>query len=150
MIGGRNASSIGGRTVNSEVEAAFDRLLATVPAETHAVLKTCSATLGVYQLVTEGAERHGVKVALPAATGVNGCDGAGLQFTLLGFTHTIDADHFLSGGDTWKVEWRCPHDRNVSYDGVTFEAMFDGIIDTMQDGWTSQWYKCPACDRGKS
>ncbi len=39
--------------MNSEVEAAFERLSATVPAETHAMLRTCSAALGVYQLVRE-------------------------------------------------------------------------------------------------
>lgn len=135
--------------MSTEVAEAFERLLAMVPAETHAVLGTCSAALGVYQLVAESAERHGVEVGLPAATGINDCDGAGLQFTLLGFTHTVDADHLLSGGDTWKVEWRCPHGRNVTCEGVTFDAAFDGVIETMRDGWSSQWYKCPTCDRGK-
>lgn len=132
--------------MNSEVEAAFERLLATVPAETHAVLKTCSTALGVYQLVTESAERHGVEVPLPAAKRLNYGGSHLLQFTLLGRTHIINAGHFRSGGDTWTIDWRCPHGRNVTYEGVTFEAAFDGIIDTMQDGWSSQWYKCPMCD----
>ncbi len=135
--------------MNLEVEAAFERLLATVPVETHAVLKTCRVALGVFQLAAESAARRGVEVALPTTAGMDDSDRAGLQFTLLGFTHTIDADHVLSGGDTWKMDWRCPHGRNVAYEGITFEATFDGIIDTMRDGWSGQWYECPSCDRGK-
>ncbi len=136
--------------MNSEVEAAFERLSATVPAETHAMLRTCSAALGVYQLVAESAERHDVEVSLPTAARLDGGGCHLLQFTLLGLTHTIDVDHFLSGSDTWKMDWRCPHGRNVAYEGVTFDAAFDGAIDTMQDGWSSQWYKCPTCDRDQS
>lgn len=135
--------------MNSEVEAAFERLLATVPAKTHAVLRTCSTALGVYQLVAESAERHDVEVSMPADARLDGTDGSLLQFTLFGLTHTIDVDHPLSGGDTWKIAWRCPHGRNVTCEGVTFDAAFDGVIETMQDGWSSQWYKCPTCDRGK-
>ena len=58
--------------MNSEVEAAFERLSATVPAETHAMLRTCSAALGVYQLVAESAERHDVEVSLPTAARLDG------------------------------------------------------------------------------
>lgn len=108
--------------MNLEVEAAFERLLATVPVETHAVLKTCRVALGVFQLAAESAARRGVEVALPTTAGMDDSDRAGLQFTLLGFTHTIDADHVLSGGDTWKMDWRCPHGRNVAYEGITFET----------------------------
>jgi hypothetical protein len=136
--------------VSSEVEAAFERLLATVPVETHAVLGTCSALLGVYQLVAESAKRHDIEVSLPTTARLDGGGCPLLQFTLFGLTHTIDVDHPLSGGDTWKMAWRCPHGRNVACEGVTFEVTFDGIIDTMQDGWTSQWYKCPTCDRDQS
>lgn len=62
MIGGRNASSIGGRTVNSEVTEAFSRWLAGAPEWSHNAFLCLRNEIGLGLLVVENAARCGVTV----------------------------------------------------------------------------------------
>lgn len=61
MIGGRNASSIGGRTVNSEVTEAFSRWLAGAPEWSHNAFLCLRNEIGLGLLVVENAERLAAK-----------------------------------------------------------------------------------------
>ena len=111
-------------SVNSEVEAAFDRLLATVPAETHAVLRSAKYMLGKSKLIAENAERHGVDVTLPEWEGLYDCDYFELQFTVLGHTFTINESSYSE----WEVTNKCCHNRTMRLKGPTFAAVFDLVL----------------------
>lgn len=118
--------------MNSEVEAAFERLLATVPPETHAVLRSAKYRLGIAKLVAENAERHGVDVVLPEWGGLYDCDYFELQFAVLGNTFTIKESQHSGGLTVWAATKECANGDTMWLNGTTFTALFVMILQVIR------------------
>lgn len=118
-------------SMNFEVEAAFERLLATAPVETHAVLKAAKYELGMAQWIAETADRHGAGVDLVDWGGWPDCDIATSRFMVNG--HAIETREYFATGAPYRWEATIRTDITCHLYADTFDGLFDLIMDSVDD-----------------